>query len=601
VNSFKTLVSGGVLLASTLTLFVTACGQNSSSNDLVPASDKNTSLDINTSKDNNTSLDINTSVILRSIALSDTNGYDIRNSVPKHPSAYITQMCYTKTTNDTNKSFNPCFSCHTVNKIPNYVMGNYDLQEAYAFPEPALKNPFLNNFVDFSQRVSEMSDAEIMKYVDQSNYFDKNRNMILTEQLKHLSPLWDSNGDGRWNGYIPDCNYNFNEKGFDILPNGKPSGWVSFAYMPFLGTFWPTNGSTDDVLIRLDESMMRDTKDGDFNSTIYSVNLAIVESLIKQKNMPIEKVNENDFGVDLNKNGVLDEADTVVYDWAPNDGKYMSYVGFAKTLQEEGELHLAAGLYPENTEFLHSVRYIKSDKEGEISIAPRMKELRYAKKNLWLTYANLQNKGLADIQEAALNPDRLETFRGTMESGLGNNMGWTYQGFIEDKNGNLRPQSYEETLNCMGCHSGIGAITDSTFAFPRKLDNDFQRGWYYATQKDLKNIPENRYADGTYELSHYLKLNPYSDEFRENSEAYNKFHLLNGDLNQTILTQLHNDVTILLYPSHNRALLLDKGYKALVEQQKFYNGKAGHIKPMKNVYKNVQEGQSTHNTKYLIP
>ena len=601
MNSFKILVSSSVLLVSALTLFITACGQNSNSNDIVPSKDKNTSLDINTSNDKNTSLDINTSVVLRSIALSDTNNYDIRNSLAQHPSAYVTQMCYTKTTDDTNKSFNPCFSCHTVNKIPNYVMGDDDLQEAYDFPEPALKNPFLNNFIDFSQRVSEISDAEIMKYVDQSNYFDANRNMILTEQLKHLSPLWDSDGDGKWSGYMPDCNYNFNKKGFDILPNGKPSGWVAFAYMPFLGTFWPTNGSTDDVLIRLDKSMMQATKDGDFNSTIYSINLAIVESLIKQKNMTIERINENDLGVDLNKNGILDETDTVVYDWAPNDGKYMSYVGFAKVLQEEKKLHLAAGLYPENTEFLHSVRYIKSDKKGEIGIAARMKELRYAKKNLWLTYANLQNKGMADIQEASINPDRLETFRGTMESGLGNNMGWTYQGFIEDKNGNLRPQSYEETLNCMGCHSGIGVITDSTFAFPRKLDNDFQRGWYYPTQKDLKNVPENRYSDGTYELSHYLKLNPYGDEFRANNEVYKKFHLQNGDLNQTMLGKLHNDVSLLLYPSHKRALNLDKGYKALVEQQQFYNGKAGHIKSMQNVYKELKEGQTTHNKKYIIP
>jgi len=391
MHSLKVLVSSSVLLGSTLTLFLTACGQNSH-NDIVIPEDTNTSLDINTSKDQNRSIDINTSTVLRSIALSDTNGYDIRNSISKHPSAYITQMCYTKTTNDANKSFNPCFSCHTVNKIPNYIMGNSHLQEFYDFPEPALKNPFLNNFIDFSQSVSKISDTDIVKYVNQSNYFDTNRNIILTEQLKHLSPLWDNNGDGKWDGYMPNCNYNFNEKGFDIKPDEQPSGWVAFAYMPFLGTFWPTNGSTDDVLIRLDKSMMQANKDGDFNSTIYSINLAIVESLIKRKSMPIERVNENDLGVDLNRNGTLDETQTVVYDWAPNDGKYMSYVGYAKVLQEEGKLHLAAGLYPENTEFLHSVRYIKSDKENEIAMAPRMKELRYAKKNLWLTYANLQKK-----------------------------------------------------------------------------------------------------------------------------------------------------------------------------------------------------------------
>ncbi|MDQ7044148.1 MAG: hypothetical protein Q9M34_11555 [Sulfurimonas sp.] len=587
MNSLKLLAGSVVLLLSTLAILITSCN------------DESTSSYMYTSE--NTSKDINTSVTLRSISLGDTNNYDIRVSNPYSPSAYVTQMCYTKTIDDFNNTYNPCFSCHTINKIPNYIMGDADLQESYAFPEPALKNPFINNFIDFSSRVSEISDEEIMEYVKQSNYFDKNKNIILAQQLQELSDLWDSDGDGVWHGYIPDCYYNFNKKGFDIKPDGEASGWVAFSYMPFLGTFWPTNGSTDDVLIRLDESMMKATKDGDFNTTIYSINLSIVEALIKQKDIPLDSsIDEELLNVDLNKNGILDIASSVTYKWAPNDGVYMSYVGYAKVLLDEGKLHLAAGLYPENTEFLHSVRYIKSNKDGEIALSPRMKELRYAKKHIWLTYANLQNKGMATIQEKSINPDRLETFRGTMEQGLGNNMGWSYQGFIEDKNGNLRPQSYEETLNCMGCHSGIGATTDSTFAFPRKLNDSFQNGWYHTTQKDLKNTPELRYSDGTYELSHYLELNPYGDEFRENSEVYDKFHLDNGDLNQSMIRKLHDDVTLLLYPSHKRALDLNKAYKALVEQQKFYNGKAGHIKPMQNVHKEVKEAQSTKNNKYVI-
>lgn len=586
MNSLRLLAGSSVLILSTLTIFTTACNNNDISNNLVTS--------------NNGSNDINTST-LRSISINDTNGYDIRASVPFHQSAYITQMCYTKTTDELNRTYNPCFSCHINNAEPNYVMGNAELQESYSFPEPALKNPFTNNFIDFTQRVSEISDEKIIEYVNASNYFDKNKNIILKNQLKNLSDLWDSDGDKKWSGYTPDCYYNFDTKGFDIDPDHKPTGWVAFSYMPFLGTFWPTNGSTDDVLIRLDSSMMRATKDGDFNSTIYSVNLAIVESIVKRKDITITPIDENIIKTDLNKNGILDISDTIVFDWIPNDGKYMYYVGYARVLQDENKIHLAGGLYPENTEFLHSVRYIKSDKEGEIALAPRMKELRYAKKNIWLTYASLQNKGMADIQEASINPDRIETFRGTMESGFGNNMGWTYQGFIEDKNGNLRPQSYEETLNCMGCHSGIAAITDSTFAFARKLNNSFQNGWYHVTQKDLKDIPENQYSDGTWELSHYLKLNPYSDEFRENSEAYNKFHLQNGDLNQSMLTKLHDNVTVLLYPTHKRALSLNKAYKALVELQQFYNGKAGHIKPMKNVYQELKEGQNTKNEKYLLP
>jgi len=527
------------------------------------------------------------------ISLDDTNGYDIRSSELRNASAYITQMCYTKTTDDLNNSYNPCYTCHTQAVTPNYVLGNDELQEVYDFPEPALINPFSNNFLDFSQRVSQISDEEIIAYVDESNYFTLDGEIILKDKLSNLPELWDEDENKQWSGYIPDCYYNFNEYGFDSDKNGKPTGWVAYAYMPFLGTFFPTNGSTDDVLIRLDSPFYKITEDGDFNSTIYTINLSIIESLIKQKDINISSIDENSIGVDLNKNGYLDRAISVVYEWAPNSGKFMSYVGYAKTLQESGSLHLAAGLFPENTEFLHSVRYIKSDENHEIALAPRMKELRYAKKTTWLTYADLLNKGMAAIQNKDLNPDAIENFRGTMEQGLGNNMGWVYQGFIEDKNGALRPQSYEETLNCMGCHSGIGVLTDSTFSFKRKIESEFQHGWYHPTQKSLKNIPENRLTSGEWELSKYLELNPNSDEFRENSEVYQKFHTLSGDLNQTMLEKLHSDVTLLLYPSHERALSLNKGYKALVELQQFYNGKAGHIAPMHHVYKELDAKKST--------
>ena len=556
----------------------------------------NESSNISTSTDKNTSIDINATSLFES-----TNGYDIRSSNLFHPSAYITQMCYTKTKDDNGTLYNPCYSCHINNKEPNYIISNETLQGVYAFPESALKNPFLNNFIDFSARVAQISDQEIINYVDKTNYFDANNSIVLAKKLQKIPQIWDANGDGKWGGYIPDCYYNFNTDGFDRDPNGKPTGWVAFAYMPFLGTFFPTNGSTDDVLIRLDRSFQIAQEGGDFNATIYKLNLSIVEAVVKQKNIAISPIDENSVGVDLNKNNKLDIASEIVFDWAPNEGRYMSYVGYAKQLLDEGKIHLAGGLYPENTEFLHSVRYIKSDNDSEIALAPRMKELRYAKKTMWLTYASLYNQGLAGYKESQLSPDKLATFRGDMESGLGNNMGWIYQGFIEDKFGDLRPQSYEETLNCMGCHSGLGATTDSTFSFARKLDNNFQNGWYHPTQKDLKGIAENRYSDGTWEFSHYLKLNPYADEFRENSEVKEKFTLPNGEQNQTMLDNLHNDVSLLLYPSHKRALDLDKAYKALVETQKFYDGRAGHIHPLTNVYKELTPSQSTGNAIYTLP
>ena len=48
--------------------------------------------------------------------------------------------------------------------------------------------------------------------------------------------------------------FDFDDEGFDHAPDGTPTGWRAFAYMPLPSTFWPANGSTDDVLIRLPEA-----------------------------------------------------------------------------------------------------------------------------------------------------------------------------------------------------------------------------------------------------------------------------------------------------------------------------------------------------------
>ena len=535
-----------------------------------------------------------------SLDFSSTNGYDIRTKYLKHPSAYIPSMCYTKTIDKNNKAHNPCFACHVKNTPPNFVLNDDILQTAYLFPQPASVNPFKNLFKDFSKRVAQISDKEILEYIDKSNYLDENENIILAKKLANLPKEWDYDGDGKWSGYIPDCYFNFDKDGFDRDKKNKPTGWVAFAYMPFLGTFWPTNGSTDDVLIRLSKAFRTNTKDGEFNATIYKVNLAIVESLIKRADIPIPKVNEKKLGVDLDKDGKLSFATKIKYDWAPLKNRFMYYVGYAKKLQKEGKIHLAAGLYPEGTEFLHSVRYIRPLKNGEITLSNRMKELRYAKKLQWLNYATLKNKGLANYQEKDLSPDELEVFSGNIEIGIYNKLGWVYQGFIEDKNGNLRPQSYEESLNCIGCHSGVGVITDSTYAFPRKLNN-YKYGWYHWSEKYLKNVPEFQYINKTYEYSNYLKLNNSGNEFRTNEEVIKKFFNSDGSIKQEAIEKLHKDVSYLLYPSYKRAIMLNKAYKALVETQTFIDGKVAHIKPLKNVYKEVPPEKKTGNKIYNPP
>ena len=520
---------------------------------------------------------------------------DLRSkTIVNNEAAYITSQCYTKTEDSDGKLHNPCMNCHVNSKRPNY-MDDWDLQEELPFNEYTKVNRFTNLFKDRTTQVDAISDDEVLTYIRKDNYKNSKDQIVLAEQLKDLPDTWDFNGNKKWDGYMPDCYFDFDVEGFDRDPKGDFSGWRAFGYYPFLGTFWPTNGSTDDVLIRLDKAFQ--TINGTFDKTTYKVNLAIVEAMIKETNITIAAVDESKWSVDLDKNGVLNSTTQVTYQWAPLQNEYMSYVGDAKTLYDKGELHIAAGLYPENTEFLHTVRYIDVNKTSQnIAMAPHMKELRYGKKYGWNTYPQIQNGMMAEIKEKDAFPERLKTVLGNVEEGLDNGYGWKYQGFIEDKEGYLRPQTYEETLYCIGCHSTIGAIVDSTFAFPRKFDHkQAQMGWSHWTQlkEGFKGIKEPILADGRYEYSLYLQNNHSGDEFRDNGEVIEKFFEDSETLKEEEIEKLHDSIAHLIVPSIQRAIKLNKAYKVIVDEQSFIYGRDAHIAPTKNVHEEVEVDQKT--------
>ena len=118
-----------------------------------------------------------------------------------------------------------------------------------------------------------LTDSSILEYVRESNYFSQEGNITLAMELPN-----------EWKGYRPDCYFNFDEEGLDQDKEGGYTGWRAFRYYPVLGTFWPTNGSTDDVLIRLDTLFTQD-ENNTFDKEVYRLNLAIVEALVKQKRM----------------------------------------------------------------------------------------------------------------------------------------------------------------------------------------------------------------------------------------------------------------------------------------------------------------------------
>lgn len=532
----------------------------------------------------------------------NTGWCDTENNQPKENlasalveniTAYIPPQCYTKTQDEQGEVYNPCYSCHTKNDKPNFL-DDSDVQLSFALPGPALTNPWSNLFKDRQAEVARISDAEVLEYIRGNNYLDANQRIVLADKLtKSLPTHWDFGGDGIWEGYVPDAYFNFDQYGLDRTPDGEYTGWRAFAYYPFLGTFWPTNGSTDDVLIRLAPAFWHN-ENGEKSLEVYDLNLAIIQALVTRKNVSIDSVDERVYGVDLDKNGQLNNANQVVFDWAPVEDRLMSYVGQAKQYLEQGKVHLAAGLFPEGTEFLHSVRYLDVAEGGKtIRLAARMKELRYARKTSWYNYSEL--KGISDREgfEREVNADATKAVPGNYEQGMFT-QGWLYQGFIEDRNGDLRPQSQEETLFCMGCHGGVGATTDTIFSYPRKFSAEtFQKGWYHWSQKGMQGIAEPKRRDGRFEYSYYLEVNRSGNEFRSNDEIQQRFFDANRQLKPEMIEALHNDISTLLVPSPERALTLNKAYWTIVKEQSYTQGRDATVSPQANVHQSVEQGLGT--------
>jgi len=95
------------------------------------------------------------------------------------------------------------------------------------------------------------------------------------------------------------------------------------------------------------------------------------------------------------------------------------------------------------------------------------------------------------------------------------------------------------------------------------------------------------------EYANYLLKNMSGNEFRDNDEVIRKFFTKDLKPKKEAFGRLKNDISYLLLPTLKRALMLDKAYKVIVDEQSFIYGREGHVKPLENVYKKVKQGQST--------
>lgn len=477
--------------------------------------------------------------------------------------AGIPAQCYTKT----DGASNPCWTCHSESRFPN-LMSDWRLQKEYAFSEPGLSNHWRNLFEDRRAAAAQITDEAVLRYVRQDNYAD------LQKALRTRAD---------YTGYEPDLNYaaGFDEEGF--ARDG--SRWRAFRYKPFAGPFWPTNGSTDDVLIRL--PLRFGQSHGKVDVAVYKANLAILEASFGSDPevnaadlvWAVEPLNEALVGADLNKDGTRGVVTQL-------RGLPTHYLGDAASVPVQ------RSLYPEGTEFLHSVRYLDPDVPSHI--AHRMKELRYSRKEFdierWKVISNYERE--QNEREEGKPP----VVQGEPLAGLVNDFGWRLQGFIEDAEGRLRLQTHEEHLFCMGCHTNLGVTLDQTFSFPRKVPG--KAGWAYQDVRGIPDVPQLKHREP--EILTYFRRVKGGDEFRSNTELLERF-FAGGAVNEAHVRKLGAEgIEQLLLPSRARALALDKAYWALVKTQSFAQGRDAVLAPAVNVHESITNGTTGLGEKSLV-
>ncbi|WML90253.1 PDZ domain-containing protein [Thiothrix lacustris] len=371
------------------------------------------------------------------------------------------------------------------------------------------------------------------------------------------------------------------KNGFFSDAQGWITGWRALNFMPY-GIFTPMTGSVSGIYIRLPEKFMQHDN-GSFDLAIYQQNLDLLERAIQGRLLPA-------------------------------DGK--TFVGKAQ------DVAVQRGLYPLGTEFAHPLHYVDVRAPGTRS--RRVKEVRYMYK-------------MQDWQPSQFRPGEKSEGTGVYgndaQGWVDNGAGWLLAGYIEDKNGALRPQNREEMTQCIGCHSGItrtefptftsgtGNTVDSTWAMPRKFAGAL--GWqemnYLLYQPDPnasetaipgkagQGDPLNREL-GKGELRYFLEtvvgaslygdmppaveavlagairqLNGYSADWpsldTSSAERFQQVQTLRQKLMREFTAKgeyLETDGTIkggLLYPPERDALAAAARYRQVVVSQRYSKGK----------------------------
>ncbi len=383
----------------------------------------------------------------------------------ENPYANIPAQCYIETSYGTQ---NACLFCHTNaparaklgNTTPQAgldpLLGNLQLEYAFGAADRFSKSPNINPWENtlMPERLEEAVVTlgidtltwDIKRYIQTDNWQNayarkrgdkKVSNSTIKDDAYRLFPaLNPSSLPADSDGFVR------TEREEEALFSdlyGKNTGWRAINFMPY-GIFAPHTGSVSGVYIRLDTKYMKDSS-GEYNLDIYTQNLTLLEQAIQDR----------------------------------TEDNATHYVGLAS------DEVLYRGLFPLKTEFAHPLHYVDVEADGTKSKFPgtrslRVKEIRYMYK--WQMHYP---------QEPISKDENAPLYYNEKETWIDNGAGWWMSAFIEDKEGELRPQTPQEMMQCVGCHSslygfepeqftsGTGNTIDTVWSFSRKFAGNL--GW----------------------------------------------------------------------------------------------------------------------------
>ncbi|MEO0326673.1 MAG: hypothetical protein AAF447_27255 [Myxococcota bacterium] len=312
-------------------------------------------------------------------------------------------------------------------------------------------------------------------------------------------------------------------------------------------------------------------------------NLAVLEAAIAAPEDVLSEairwqtdpIDERALGTDLDGDGALGTATLL-------RGLPESYFGDAAPHP------VRRGVYPEGTEFLHTVRYADPDAPGFVST--RMKEVRYMVKFREVGDARIRAQYWHEDEERDVG--MTPVFGGHPLVGLTNGFGWKLLGWVEDEAGRLRVQTHEEGRYCMGCHSNIGVTIDQTFSFARKIPGP--EGWAYQDAEGIPDVPMEGHE--TPEILQYFQRVRGGDELRANDEMLARFWDEDGELDEARVRRAApggpDDITDLILPSRERALRMIKAYMLLVREQDYVHGRDVVLTPPAHVHRVIEDAST---------